>query len=347
MPDRGECGRSARWADRADLAACAVTDVPVRQPWWSGTRRVAVPAGSRYPPGRVGRRVGRTVSLGYRAPVSPSSPRARRDELVNRAELPDLTSLPGVQAGVEAARTAVTALRGHPALRRGREQVAAAAAVRAARASAALDGAPLALDRGDVGADAVAGPRPADPRPADPGPADPGPADPRLAGALRVAASLVELKPVWQRAPLQAMARLHVLAAADLAAADLLGRPRADPGIGPRLAALAEVVAAAPWPAPVMVAVVHGELLVLRPFGSADGVVARAAARLAMMTSGLDPDGLGVPEVAYLRSGPRYREAAQEFTSAGQRGLTAWVLLVCDALVAGAREGGSIADASG
>jgi len=309
----------------------------VRQPWWSGTRRVAVPAGSRYPPGRVGRRVGRTVSLGYRAPVSPSSPRARRDELVNRAELPDLTSLPGVQAGVEAARTAVTALRGHPALRRGREQVAAAAAVRAARASAALDGAPLALDRGDVGADAVADPRPA----------DPGPADSRLAGALRVAASLVELKPVWQRAPLQAMARLHVLAAADLAAADLLGRPRADPGIGPRLAALAEVVAAAPWPAPVMVAVVHGELLVLRPFGSADGVVARAAARLAMMTSGLDPDGLGVPEVAYLRSGPRYREAAQEFASAGQSGLTAWVLLVCDALVAGAREGGSIADASG
>jgi len=237
-----------------------------------------------------------------------------------------------VQGAVEAARTAVTALRGHAALRRGREQVAAAAAVRAARASAALDGAPLALDRREAGADAVADPRPA---------------DPRLAGALRVAASLVELKPIWQRAPLQAMARLHVLAAADLATADLLGRPRADPGIGPRLAALAEVVAAAPWPAPVMVAVVHGELLALRPFGSADGVVARAAARLAMMTSGLDPDGLGVPEVAYLRSGPRYREAAQEFTSAGQRGLTAWVLLVCDALVAGAREGGSIADASG
>jgi len=33
-------------------------------------------------------------------------------------------------------------------------------------------------------------------------------------------------------------------------------------------------------PAPVLVAVVHGELLALAPFGSADGVVARAAARL-------------------------------------------------------------------
>ena len=106
---------------------------------------------------------------------------------------------------------------------------------------------------------------------------------------------MAELEVVWHRAPLQALARLHVLAAADLAAPDQLGRPRPDPGIGPRLAALADVITAAPWPAPVMVAVVHGELLALQPFGSADGVVARAAARLAMMTSGLDPDGLACP----------------------------------------------------
>jgi hypothetical protein len=139
---------------------------------------------------------------------------------------------------------------------------------------------------------------------------------------------------------------LHVLAAADLVAPDLLGRPRPDPAIGPRLAALADVVAAAPWPAPVVVAVVHGELLALQPFGSADGVVARAAGRLAMMSSGLDPDGLGVPEVAYLRSGPRYRRAAQEFGSGETGGVTAWLLQVCDALIAGAREGGSIADAA-
>jgi hypothetical protein len=113
------------------------------------------------------------------------------------------------------------------------------------------------------------------------------------------------------------------------------------------LAALADVVAAAPWPAPVMVAVVQGELLALRPFGSADGVVARAAGRLAMMSSGLDPDGLVVPEVAYLRFGPRYRSAAREFWAGEASGVTAWLLLVCDALIAGAREGGSIADAAG
>jgi len=287
---------------------------------------------------------------GYRAPVTIPLPRRdRRDRAVDGHSLPDLGALPGVPAAIEAARTAVTALRGHPALRRHRERIAGATAVRAARASAALDGAPLALDGGvaESAADAVG--------------------DPRLAGALRVTASLVDLKSVWQRAPLQALARLHVLAAADLvegglagvdpsgvdpsgvdpSGPDLLGRPRPDPATGPRLAALADVVAAAPWPAPVMVAVVQGELLALRPFGSADGVVARAAGRLAMMSSGLDPDGLVVPEVAYLRFGPRYRSAAREFGAGEASGVTAWLLLVCEALIAGAREGGSIADAAG
>ena len=274
----------------------------------------------------------------------PLPRRGRRDRAVDGPSLPDLAALPGVPAAIEAARTAVTALRGHPALRRHRERIAGAAAVRAARASAALDGAPLALDGGDAEtvADAFG--------------------DPRLAGALRVTASLVDLMSVWQRAPLQALARLHVLAAADLVEGglagvdpsgvdpcgpDLLGRPRPDPATGPRLAALADVVAAAPWPAPVMVAVVQGELLALRPFGSADGVVARAAGRLAMMSSGLDPDGLAVPEVAYLRFGPRYQSAAREFGAGEASGVAAWLLLVCDALIAGAREGGSIADAAG
>jgi len=216
-----------------------------------------------------------------------------------------------------------------------------AAAVRAARASAALDGAPLTLDGAGPALDGSGA-----------GTGDGAVVDPRLAGAMRATASLVDLIPVWQRAPLLALARLHVLAAADLAGpepagAEMLGRPRPDPATGPRLAALAEVVIAAPWPAPVMAAVVHGELLALRPFGSADGVVARAAGRLAMMSSGLDPDGLTVPEVAYLRSGPRYRLAAQEFGAGEANGVTAWLLLLCDALIAGAIQGGSIADAAG
>ena len=70
--------------------------------------------------------------------------------------------------------------------------------------------------------------------------------DPVLAGALRVSEALeggaTSLIGVWQRAPLQAIARLHALAAADLADDDRLGRPRADADVGRRLELLADIV---------------------------------------------------------------------------------------------------------
>ncbi len=177
-------------------------------------------------------------------------------------------------------------------------------------------------------------------------------ADPVLAGALRVAAATGSLAAVWHRAPLQALARLHTLAAADLVpdggGAILLGRPRVDlPALGQRLASLATVVTASPWPGPVTTAVVHGELLALRPFGSADGVVARAAARLELIASGLDPKGLSVPEVGHLRRGEQYLSSAHGFASGSSEGVAGWIVQVCLAIEAGAREGLSIADAAG
>ena len=96
-------------------------------------------------------------------------------------------------AAVERARDALVELHNHPVNRRGWPATAAEASLRAARASAALDGAPPA--RPD---DAVAGPV--------------------LAGAVRVAEEQGRLLGVWRTSPLQALARLHMLAAADLAA---------------------------------------------------------------------------------------------------------------------------------
>jgi hypothetical protein len=113
-----------------------------------------------------------------------------------------------------------------------------------------------------------------------------------------------------------------------------------------RLALLAELVTGGTSvPAPVLVAVVHGELLALEPFPSANGVVARAAARLAAISSGLDPRGLAVPEVGHLRAGAAYREAARGFAAGTPEGLAAWIRHCCDQWVTGAREGRSIADA--
>lgn len=75
------------------------------------------------------------------------------------------------------------------------------------------------------------------------------------------------------------------------------------------------------------------------PFATANGVVARAAARLTMMATGLDPDGLTVPEIAYLRW----------FRPDSRPGLTGWdevewTRRTVDALVEGAREALAVAD---
>ena len=135
---------------------------------------------------------------------------------------------------------------------------------------------------------------------------------------------------VWQRAPLQAIARLHALAAADLVDDDGLGRPRGDSDVGRRLELLADVVTGGTRvPAPVLAAVAHGELLTLAPFGTADGVVARAVSRLVTIASGLDPHGLGVPEVHWMRQSGDYRAAARGFASGTPDGLAAWMLLSC------------------
>ena len=235
-----------------------------------------------------------------------------------------LAELPGVAAAGEEAREALGRAHRHRTNLRGWPATAAEASLRAARASSVLDGGSLQVS--DVGPDPV------------------------LVGALRVSEVLeggaTSLVGVWQRAPLQAIARLHALAAADLADDDRLGRPRSDDDVGRRLALLAEIVTGGTRvSAPVLAAVVHGELLTLEPFGTADGVVARAVSRLVTIASGMDPHGLGVPEVYWMRHSGDYRAAARGFSSGTPDGLAAWLVLSARALHAGAREALSIAQA--
>lgn len=240
--------------------------------------------------------------------------------------LAPLLDLPGVTDAVARARAALVTVHHHPVNRRGWPATAAEASLRAARASAALDGAPLGT--GVEGAVT----------------------DPVLAGAVRVAQESGRLLAVWRTSPLQALARLHLLAAADLVPARRhgaeLGRPLTSAGVSARLSLLADLVTGATSvPAPVLVAVVHGELLAVAPFPSGNGVVARAAARLAAVAAGLDPKGLAVPEVGHLRAATEYRRAAAGFAAGTADGLTAWLLHCCLQWEAGAREGLSIADA--
>lgn len=245
--------------------------------------------------------------------------------------LAPLLDLPGVADAVTRARDAVAAAHNHPMnARQGWPASAAEASLRAARASAALDGAPFGV-----------APEPGEPV-----------SDPVLAGAIRAAEEIGRLLRVWSTAPLQAIARLHVVAAADLVPADqhaeVLGRPRPDDGVGARLGLLADLVTGGTSvPAPVLTAVVHGELLALAPFSTANGVVARAASRLAAVASGLDPKGLAVPEVGHLRRTREYRAAAEGFATGTADGVGAWVRHCCEQWAVGGKEGLSIANARG
>src|ERR687886_3117664 len=130
-----------------------------------------------------------------------------------------LARLPGVPAAVDEAREACTQLRWHPALRGRAAEARAEAGVRAVRASAALAGARLPVDLvRDVARGAATFPPDASGRAA--------------LGVLRAHAEAEALAPGWERAPLQVLARLHVVAAAGLVPDAALGRPRL-PGEAP------------------------------------------------------------------------------------------------------------------
>ncbi|MBL1077305.1 oxidoreductase [Nocardia sp. 2] len=242
--------------------------------------------------------------------------------------LQPLVDLPGVREAADKARDALAEVHRHKTNRRGWPTTAAEAAVRAARSSAAIEGGTIDL------------------------PADGNVEDPILAGALRVGQALdgealTNLVGVWQRAPLQALARLHLLAAADMVEDhQLLGRPRNVPGVAERLDLLTQTITTTKAPAPVVAAVVHGELLALKPFGTGDGIVARAASRLVAVSSGLDPHSLGVPEVFWLRRRQAYLDASASFGMGTPEGVGGWVIFTCGALEDGAREARSIADAA-
>lgn len=263
------------------------------------------------------------------------------------APLLDLTDVPEV---LDRARQAVDTAMRHRALRRSGGQVAAESGLRSAVASAALEGHGYELEQ--VRAGLVT--------------------DPVVQGALRVSAALDGLTANWTRSPRQVLARLHVLAARGAVDEAELGRPVADPGVAARLDALADllVTGAGSGNAPVRetgnalgtgnaspqgagtvpgllrAAVVHGELLALRPFAGPNGVVARAAGRLTLMATGLDPRGLLAVDVGHRQREPEYLGAAGAFATGTPDGLRSWFRHFAAAVEVAAAELTDICDAT-
>jgi hypothetical protein len=239
--------------------------------------------------------------------------------------LAPLLELPGVADSVARTRSAVDTLLGNRTLRRRSADVSTESSLRGAWASAALAGAEFSLD--DMRSGAAA-------------------ADPVVQGALRASAAIGQLTDTWTKAPRQALARLHALAAADLVAdRETLGRPIARSGVAQRLDTLAAVLSQTSAPAVVVAAIVHGEVLTLDAFAPSSGVVARAAVRLTLIESGLDPKSLVVVEAGHRELGEQYAEAAAAYAGRTPNGIAAWIGHCADAIVAGARESTAICEA--
>ncbi|GAB1688871.1 hypothetical protein KRM28CT15_06740 [Krasilnikovia sp. M28-CT-15] len=249
---------------------------------------------------------------GYRLPVPATDPLAPLLELADIA--PALT----------AARERVDQALRHRALRRQGGPVAAEISLRAAVASAALEG--NRYDVEAVRAGTVT--------------------DPVVQGALRVAEALPGLVDLWPRAPRQVLAKMHVLAARGAVPDNELGRLVETPGLAERLDGLAGLVAGNDQTSPLLLAaVVHAELLTLRPFAGPAGVVARAAARLTLIGRGLDARGLIAVESGHLEREPEYVGASGAYATGTPDGVRSWLRHYAAAVESGADDMVAVADA--
>ncbi|MFC5155392.1 oxidoreductase [Streptomyces amakusaensis] len=257
-----------------------------------------------------------------------------------------LASLPGVAESVDSVRKATDRVYGHRVMRRRSGEVTAEAALRGSRGSAALSGADWALEevrrRTDFSGD---------------------PESRTVGAALRLTAEAGQLLSVWRQSPLRVLARLHLVAAGGAGDDGTVGRPRlagepvreplieaALPGaeeVSGRLEGLAGlIVAGSSAPAPVIAAVVHGELLALRPFGSHNGLVARAAERIVLIGGGLDPKAICPAEVGHAEQGrAAYVAALDGYLSGTPEGMAAWIAHCGRAAELGVRESVAVCEA--
>lgn len=257
----------------------------------------------------------------------------RLDECVAaRADIPDpLEGLPiqdSVRALLASARDEIDAVLWDRGIRAKAGEVAAASVLRGARDSAAIDGADTAV-------------------------VDDSPMGRILGNAQVLTARIPALVDTWTTAPLQVLAELHAIAAQGFATEEERGRPRTNDDvrdplnigvlppadvIGPRLAGLAGVITTSTSPALLIAAIVHAELMALRPFAIGSGLVARASIRLVMASTGIDPSLFTIPEHGIYELGrPAYVSAIREYSAGTAEGINAYATWFATALAMGAK----------
>lgn len=224
-----------------------------------------------------------------------------------------LVELEGVGSAMAATRDGIDALLRDRGLRRTTPDLTGESLLRGACASAVLEGSTATVEE-----------------------IRSGDGDPVARSAVRLSTELLSLLPTLQSAPLQALARLHTLAAkGDVDDADL-GRPRS-PEAAARLGDLARTLTT-PTSAPALLvaAVAHAEVATLAPFVSHNGIVARAFERLLLVARGVDAKSLVVPEAGHLALRRAYESNLRGYAEGGASGLHAWLLYAAEGYAAGA-----------
>ncbi|QYJ03136.1 hypothetical protein KUV85_12420 [Nocardioides panacisoli] len=224
-----------------------------------------------------------------------------------------LVGLEGVPSGFAGARDGIDAVLRDRGLRRTSPETTAESLLRGAHASGVLEGSASELAEVREGrGDGIA------------------------ADAVRVSTELLSLVPVVRRTPLQALARLHAVAGRGSLPEERLGRPR-DAESAERLRAIAILFTTeTEAPALAVAAVVHAELMAATPFGSHNGIVARAAERLVLAARGVDEKSLVVPEAAHLALRPQYESNLRGYAIGGTPGMHSWLLYATEAYAAAA-----------
>ena len=129
------------------------------------------------------------------------------------------------------------------------------------------------------------------------------------------------------------------------------GKPLLEGGPGPnlggqelreRLAQIVALVDTPNLPALVRVALVHAEMLTVRPFALANGALGRLLVRHLSVRDGLDPTGVSVSDYYAGRVPGAYAEAAQAYASASLEGVVAWIIWQAEALLEGMRQGSEL-----
>ncbi|WP_151083688.1 oxidoreductase [Nocardioides cynanchi] len=217
----------------------------------------------------------------------------------------------GVASAFAATRDGIDTMLRDRGLRSTSPDLTGESLIRGARASAVLDGSTSSLDEVRAGA-----------------------GDPVAQAALRLSVELLGLVPVFARSPAQALARLHTVAGAGSVADDQLGRPR-DAAAAERLRGVLAVLPTK-RPALVTAALLHAELVVAAPFASGNGLVARAAERLVLVSTGVDAKSLVVPEAGHLTLRPAYESNLRGYAGGSRAAAQAWLLYCAEAYAAGA-----------